>query len=87
MTAVMKALVHRQKRDTLHSRRRQLLAVIEEQGGVWKTGDVVRLYRENGWGCCRSTARGDLQLLARQGFLIEQGPDNERTYRLAGGRP
>jgi len=83
----MKALVHRQKRDTLHPRRRQLLAVIEEQGGGWKTSQVMRLYRQRGWGCCRSTARGDMQLLARQGFLTEHGPDNERTYRLAGGRP
>lgn len=88
MSAAMKALVYRQKTAVLHPRRAQLLAVIGEQGGVWKTGDVMRLYRDRGWGCCRSTARGDLQYLARHGFLIEEGPDNDRTYRLNhGGRP
>jgi hypothetical protein len=40
----------------------------------------MRLYRANGWGCNRSTARGDLQFLARQGFLTEHGPDNDRWY-------
>ncbi|WP_069769732.1 hypothetical protein [Streptomyces sp. LUP30] len=85
MSTAMKALVHRQKQAVLHRRRRQLLSVIEEQGGVWKTGDVMRLYRENGWGCCRSTARGDLQVLARQGFLVEHGMVNDRRYVIAGG--
>jgi len=85
MSAAMKALVRRQKHDALHLRRRQLLTVMEEQGGVWKTGDVACLYRERGWGCCRSTARGDLQFLARHGFLTEYGPDNDRAYRVAGG--
>lgn len=88
MTAAMQSLIHRQKRAALHPRRRQLLTVIENQGGVWKTGDVARLYRANGWGCCRTTTRGDLQFLARHGFLIEDGPDHDRIYRLnLGGRP
>lgn len=86
MTAVMRALVHRQRTAALNQRRRNLLAAITEHGGTWKTGDVVRLYRHTGWGCCRSTARGDLQFLARHGLLIEHGAYNDRWYTLAGGR-
>jgi hypothetical protein len=70
---------------TQNDRRCNLLAVIREQGGVWRTGDVVRLYQQRGWGCCRSTARGDLRLLARHGFLAEHGADNDRRYRAVGG--
>jgi hypothetical protein len=81
----MAALVDRQRRDALHPRRAQLLTVIEEQGGVWKTGDVMCLYRQNGWGVCRTTARKDAQHLARHGFLIEHGPENDRSYRAVGG--
>ena len=85
MSAAMKTLVSRQQTAVLNQRRRNLLTVIREQGGVWRTGDVVRLYRAQGWGCCRSTARGDLQYLARQGFLVEHGPEDGRWY-TAGGR-
>jgi hypothetical protein len=70
---------------TQNDRRNMLLNVIREQGGEWRTGDVVRLYRERGWGCCRSTARHDLRLLARHGFLAEDGANNDRRYRAVGG--
>jgi len=76
----MKQLVARQQRDGLNARRRNLLDTIREHGGVWRTGDVVRVYRANGWGCCRSTARHDLAFLARQGLLVEHGPENDRRY-------
>ncbi|MEH0586165.1 hypothetical protein QA942_19590 [Streptomyces sp. B21-106] len=86
MTAAMKALVSRQKQAVLHRRRAQLLAVIEAEGGVWKTGDVMRLYQANGWGCCRSTARGDLQYLARHGYLTEHGLNDGRWYTAGAAR-
>jgi Fe2+ or Zn2+ uptake regulation protein len=76
----MRELVARQQRDGLNARRRNLLDTITARGGVWKAGDVMRLYRANGWGCCRSTARHDLQFLARQGLLVEHGADNDRRY-------
>lgn len=81
----MASLVQRQRHDVLNDRRRNLLDTIQAQGAVWRTGDVVRLYRANGWGCCRSTARGDLQYLTRRGLLTEHGPTEDRWY-TAGGR-
>jgi hypothetical protein len=73
---------------TQNDRRCHLLAEIRRRSGAWRTGDVVRLYRANGWGCCRSTARGDLQFLARHGFLAEHGPENDRWYTaVTGGQP
>lgn len=81
----MAALVTRQKRAVLHPRRARLLAVIETDGGVWRTGEVMRLYRANGWGCNRSTARADLQWLARHGYLREHGLSDTRWYDLPGG--
>lgn len=83
MTTAMKSLVTRQRRDALNARRRNLLDTIRAEGGVWRTGDVVRVYRANGWGCCRSTARHDLAFLARHGFLVEHGPENDRRYTAA----
>ena len=83
MTTAMKSLVTRQRRDALNQRRRNLLDTIRAQGGVWRTGDVVRVYRANGWGCCRSTARHDLAFLARHGLLVEHGPENDRRYTAA----
>ncbi|HEY6115213.1 MAG TPA: hypothetical protein VI172_04570 [Candidatus Dormibacteraeota bacterium] len=80
MSTAMKALVTRQRRDLLNVRRRNLLDAIRAEGGMWRTGDVVRLYRANGWGCCRSTARGDLQYLTRRGLLAEHGPEDARWY-------
>ena len=76
----MAALVARQRRDMLNTRRRNLLDAIRKQGGVWKSGDVFRLYRANAWGCCWSTARHDLQYLTRRGLLAEHGPVQDRWY-------
>jgi DeoR/GlpR family transcriptional regulator of sugar metabolism len=63
------------------ARRRQLLAEIERTGRI-TTGQAHRFYRATGYGPCRTTARKDLQALARQGALLEHGPDNERAYHL-----
>ena len=74
--------------DRDRTRRRQLLAEIERIGHI-TTGQAHRFYRATGYGPCRTTARKDLQALARDGVLIEHGPDNGRGYRLntaKGGR-
>lgn len=63
------------------TRRRELLAEIERTGRI-TTGQAHRFYRATGYGPCRTTARKDLQALARNGVLIEHGPDNGRTYHL-----
>lgn len=76
--------------DLERTRRRELLAEIERTDGRITTGQAHRFYRATGYGPCRTTARKDLQALARDGVLIEHGPDNGRTYRLntaKGGRP
>lgn len=80
MSAAMKALVARQQAANLNPRRHNLITTIRTQGGVWRAGDVMSLYRANGWGCNRSTARYDLQYLARHGLLVEHGPENDRWY-------
>lgn len=67
--------------DVERTRRRELLAEIERLGHI-TTGQAHRFYRATGYGPCRTTARKDLQVLARDGVLIEHGPDNGRTYRL-----
>lgn len=68
-------------------RRTRLLAALREQVGPIRTGQVMQLYRANGWGPSRTTARRDLQHLARQGVLNEHGDDSDRWYTLnsAGG--
>ena len=64
------------------TRRRELLAETRRIGGHITTGQAHRFYRATGYGPCRTTARKDLQALARGGVLIEHGPDNERAYRI-----
>lgn len=74
--------------DTERTRRRELLAEIERLGRI-TTGQAHRFYRATGYGPCRTTARKDLQALARDGVLVEHGPDNGRIYHLnhaKGGR-
>lgn len=66
-------------------RRRSLLAEIRRVGGRITTGEAHRFYQATGHGPCRTTARKDLQYYARQGVLIERGPDNGRLYTLARG--
>ena len=64
------------------NRRWALLAEIKRTDGRITTGQAHRFYRATGYGPCRTTARKDLQALARDGVLIEHGPDNGRTYHL-----
>ncbi|MFV8127486.1 hypothetical protein [Streptomyces syringium] len=68
-------------------RRNRLLTVIRAEGGEWPASRVWALYRERQWAPNRTTARKDLQLLARRRHLIERGPQNGRFYTLnyAGG--
>ncbi|MEV8474897.1 hypothetical protein [Streptomyces sp. NPDC051173] len=70
-----------------NDRRNRLLCVIRAEGGEWTAGRAWELYRERGWASCRTTARKDLQFLARRGHLVESGPENGRLYTLkyAGG--
>lgn len=67
---------------TEQPRRRRLLAEIRRTGGQMTTGQAHAFYRATGWGPCRTTARKDLQAMARRGVLVERGPDNGRTYTL-----
>ncbi|MEU9670338.1 hypothetical protein AB0E25_33150 [Streptomyces bobili] len=67
---------------TRNDRRCRLLDVMRYGQREWRTGDVRRLYQERGWGCCRSTARHDLAFLARDGYLTEHGPENDRRYTV-----
>ena len=46
------------------------------------TGQAHAFYRATGWGPCRTTARKDLQAMARRGVLVERGPEHGRTYTL-----
>lgn len=68
--------------STAQQRRARLLDAIGEQPGEVRTGEVMALYRANGWGPSRTTARRDLQYLARHGHLTEHGPVNDRSYTL-----
>lgn len=59
--------------------------------GEWTTRRVQHLYQARfGPGDWRRKARGDLDQLARQGLLIEHGPENQRHFTLNtwnGGSP
>lgn len=69
--------------DQIRTRRRALLAEIRRTGGAYTTGQAHRFYRATGWGPCRTTARKDLQALARRGVLVERGPADARTYTVS----
>lgn len=72
--------------DVERTRRVELLAETRRIGGHITTGQAHAFYRATGYGPCRTTARKDLQALARDGVLIEHGPDNGRTYHLNGAK-
>lgn len=60
-----------------------LRRAVRDHTGEWTTGKVVQLYKERGLHIpCRKTARKDLARLARQGLLVERGPQNGRHYTL-----
>ncbi|MFI2078273.1 hypothetical protein [Streptomyces triculaminicus] len=58
-----------------------LLAAIRRDGGQWTTLRAQDTYRDAGFDAPqRSTARGDLELLKRAGFLIRHDQDKTRRY-------
>ncbi len=60
-----------------------LRRAVVERPGPWATREVQRLYTAHGLNVpSRKTARDDLAYLARQGLLIERGPENGRHYTL-----
>lgn len=67
---------------TRNQRRCRLLDAMRHGQREWRTGEVLRLYQERGWGCARSTARHDLAFLAAHGFLTERGPVDNRRYTV-----
>lgn len=69
--------------DQIRTRQCALLAEVRRVGGEYTTGMAHRFYRATGWGPCRTTARKDLQALARRGVLIERGPVDARTYTVS----
>ncbi|GHH29961.1 DeoR family transcriptional regulator [Streptomyces rubradiris] len=68
--------------STAQQRRTRLLNTIRQQPHEVRTGEVMALYRAHGWGPSRTTARRDLQYLARHGQLTEHGPADDRYYTL-----
>lgn len=77
-------------KDTGPARLVVLRRAVRDLGGEWTTSRVLRLYRDHGLDVpCRSTARGDLTRLEREGLLIARGPENGRFYvrnHAGGGR-
>lgn len=68
--------------STAQQRRGRLLDTIRQQPHEVRTGEVMALYRAHGWGPSRTTARRDLQYLARHGQLAEHGPTDDRWYSI-----
>ncbi|MFD8577207.1 hypothetical protein ACFV1H_17980 [Streptomyces virginiae] len=65
-------------RDRLHVLRR----AVRDYPGPWRTGMAHRLYLAKGLAPQRSTARGDLNTLVRQGLLYPTGPSHDRKFWL-----
>ncbi|MFI0233093.1 DeoR family transcriptional regulator [Streptomyces sp. NPDC017086] len=68
--------------STAQQRRARLLDAIRQEPHEVRTGEVMALYRAHGWGPSRTTARRDLQYLARHGQLAEHGSEDDRFYTL-----
>jgi DeoR/GlpR family transcriptional regulator of sugar metabolism len=68
--------------STAEQRRARLLDAIRSEPREYRTREVMDLYRANGWGPSRTTARRDLQYLARHGQLVDHGTDDNRFYTL-----
>ncbi|MFJ3173759.1 hypothetical protein ACIPJK_23670 [Streptomyces roseus] len=69
-------------------RLRVLRALFRDHDGPVTTGMAHHHYQAKGISPHRTTARADLELLARQGLIHAVGPENNRRYVLtkAGGR-
>lgn len=67
-------------------RRAALLRVIKAEGGKWKTGRVIRLYRRLGYGPVgKQRASQDLKALRAAGHLVQHDVDGARFFVLDGG--
>lgn len=67
-------------------RRAALLRAIEADGGRWKTGRAIRLYRALGYGPVgKQRASQDLKTLRAAGHLIQHDRDGVRFFTLDGG--
>ncbi|MFI8535442.1 hypothetical protein ACIGMX_34995 [Streptomyces aquilus] len=67
-------------------RRAALWQAIQKEGGRWKSGRALRLYRSLGY--CRigkSTASHDLKVLRAAGHLVQHDEDGVRYFTLDGG--
>ncbi len=64
------------------ARLRILRAAVLTDPAPWATERVRALYRQHAYAAPqRSTARRDLERLAREGLLVQLGPENNRHYR------
>lgn len=67
-------------------RRAALLRAIEAEGGRWKTGRAIRLYRRLGYGPVgKHRASQDLKTLRAAGHLVQHDRNSERYFELTGG--
>lgn len=70
----------------VRQRRAALLRAIEAEGGRWKTGRTIRLYRRLGYGPVgKHRASQDLKSLRAAGRLIQHDRDGVRFFTFDGG--
>ena len=67
----------------LNLRQTRLLAQIRKDGGQWPTGRALTWYQEQGLTDQRSVARGDLERLAKLGYLTCLDGGNRWYYVLS----
>ena len=71
----------------VRQRRAALLRAIKAEGGRWKTGRAIRLYRRLGYGPVgKHRASQDLKALRAAGHLIQHDRDGVRYFELTGDR-
>lgn len=71
----------------IRQRRAALLRTIRAEGGRWKTGRAIRLYRRLGYGPVgKQRASQDLKSLRAAGHLIQHDRDGVRYFELAEDR-
>ncbi|MGW2209959.1 hypothetical protein [Streptomyces sp. NPDC001781] len=66
-------------------RRHQLLTLMRDQGGRWKSGTVIAAYRQLGYGHGKRSAQFDLAVLCDQGHLARHDEQGVRYYTVRGG--
>ncbi|MFE9127009.1 hypothetical protein ACFYOF_16590 [Streptomyces sp. NPDC007148] len=66
-------------------RRSALLKAIEAEGGRWKSGHAIHLYKRLGYGHVGTyRAAGDLKALRIEGHLVQHDADGVRYFELDG---